>query len=161
MTQDFGHSLPSRSDAEAEVLVARSVDRARPRVTCPGYSAWTAGKRRPRHAPWRRLIHCALRGRKLAQFCATQLLSRRYFPKTHPSLSRPGQSLFRRRFLLCPYTRVSRRGVLGGAALLLDGFFTPRWSQKWEGFEKRRARSGKGTSLVVPPSHRNLLRFSA
>ncbi len=29
VTQDFGHRLPSRSDAEAEVLVARSVDRVR------------------------------------------------------------------------------------------------------------------------------------
>lgn len=29
VTQDFGHSLPSRSDAEAEVLVGRSVDRLR------------------------------------------------------------------------------------------------------------------------------------
>lgn len=29
VTQDFGHSLPSRSNAEAEILVARSVDRMR------------------------------------------------------------------------------------------------------------------------------------
>ena len=36
VTQDFGHSLPSRSDAEAEVLVARSVDRVRAQSRLPG-----------------------------------------------------------------------------------------------------------------------------
>ena len=36
VTQDFGHSLTSYSDAEAEVLVARSVDRARAQSHLPG-----------------------------------------------------------------------------------------------------------------------------
>jgi uncharacterized protein YkwD len=36
VTQDFGHSLPSRSDAEANVLVARSVDRVRARSHLSG-----------------------------------------------------------------------------------------------------------------------------
>ncbi|MGA9812809.1 MAG: CAP domain-containing protein [Terriglobales bacterium] len=36
VTQDFGHSLPSRSDAEAEVLVGRSVDRLRAQSHLPG-----------------------------------------------------------------------------------------------------------------------------
>jgi len=36
VTQDFGHSLPSRSDAEAELLVARSVDRVRAQSRLPG-----------------------------------------------------------------------------------------------------------------------------
>jgi uncharacterized protein YkwD len=36
VTQDFGHSLPSHSDAEAEVLVARSVDRVRAQSHLPG-----------------------------------------------------------------------------------------------------------------------------
>lgn len=35
VTQDFGHSLPSRSDAEAEVLVGRSVDRVRAQSHLP------------------------------------------------------------------------------------------------------------------------------
>jgi uncharacterized protein YkwD len=36
VTQDFGHSLPSRSDEEAEVLVGRSVDRIRAQARLPG-----------------------------------------------------------------------------------------------------------------------------
>ncbi len=36
VTQDFGHSLPSRSDTEAEVLVGRSVDRMRAQSHLPG-----------------------------------------------------------------------------------------------------------------------------
>ena len=36
VTQDFGHSLPSHSDAEAEVLVTRSVDRMRAQTHLPG-----------------------------------------------------------------------------------------------------------------------------
>ena len=36
VTQDFGHSLPSHSDAEAEVLVGRSVDRMRAQAHLPG-----------------------------------------------------------------------------------------------------------------------------
>lgn len=36
VTQDFGHSLPSRSDDEADVLVARSVDRIRAQAHLPG-----------------------------------------------------------------------------------------------------------------------------
>jgi uncharacterized protein YkwD len=36
VTQDFGHSLPSRSDDEADVLVARSVDRMRAKTRLPG-----------------------------------------------------------------------------------------------------------------------------
>ena len=35
VTQDFGHSLPSHSDDEADVLVARSVDRIRARTRLP------------------------------------------------------------------------------------------------------------------------------
>jgi uncharacterized protein YkwD len=35
VTQDFGHSLPSRSDEEAEVLVGRSVDRIRAQARLP------------------------------------------------------------------------------------------------------------------------------
>jgi cysteine-rich secretory family protein len=35
VTQDFGHSLPSRSDDEADVLVARSVDRMRAQTRLP------------------------------------------------------------------------------------------------------------------------------
>jgi uncharacterized protein YkwD len=35
VTQDFGHSLPSRSDDEADVLVARSVDRIRALTRLP------------------------------------------------------------------------------------------------------------------------------
>jgi uncharacterized protein YkwD len=36
VTQDFGHSVPSRSDDEAEVLVGRSVDRIRSEARLPG-----------------------------------------------------------------------------------------------------------------------------
>jgi uncharacterized protein YkwD len=36
VTQDFGHSLPNRSDTEAEVLVGRSVDRMRAQSRLPG-----------------------------------------------------------------------------------------------------------------------------
>ena len=36
VTQDFGHSLPTRSDDEAEVLVGRSVDRIRSHAHLPG-----------------------------------------------------------------------------------------------------------------------------
>ncbi len=36
VTQDFGHSLASRSDEEAEVLVGRSVDRIRAQARLPG-----------------------------------------------------------------------------------------------------------------------------
>ncbi len=36
VTQDFGHSLPSRSDDEAEVLVSRSIDRVRSQARLPG-----------------------------------------------------------------------------------------------------------------------------
>ncbi len=36
VTQDFGHSLPSRTDAEAEVLVGRSVDGMRAQSHLPG-----------------------------------------------------------------------------------------------------------------------------
>lgn len=36
VTQDFGHSLPSHSDDEADVLVARSVDRVRAKTHLPG-----------------------------------------------------------------------------------------------------------------------------
>jgi uncharacterized protein YkwD len=36
VTQDFGHSLPSRSDEEAEVLIGRSVDRIRAQSRLPG-----------------------------------------------------------------------------------------------------------------------------
>ncbi len=36
VTQDFGHSLPSHSDDEADVLVARSVDRMRSQTRLPG-----------------------------------------------------------------------------------------------------------------------------
>ena len=36
VTQDFGHSLPSHSDDEAEVLVGRSVDRIRAQARLPG-----------------------------------------------------------------------------------------------------------------------------
>ena len=36
VTQDFGHSLPSHSDDEAEVLVGRSVDRIRAQSRLPG-----------------------------------------------------------------------------------------------------------------------------
>jgi uncharacterized protein YkwD len=36
VTQDFGHSLPSHSDDEAEVLVGRSIDHIRSRSRLPG-----------------------------------------------------------------------------------------------------------------------------
>jgi uncharacterized protein YkwD len=36
VTQDFGHSLPTHSDDEAEVLVGRSVDRIRTQTRLPG-----------------------------------------------------------------------------------------------------------------------------
>ncbi len=36
VTQDFGHSLPSRSDDETEVLVGRSIDRIRSHARLPG-----------------------------------------------------------------------------------------------------------------------------
>src|SRR5713101_5790849 len=36
VTQDFGHSLPTHSDDEAEVLVGRSVDRIRAETRLPG-----------------------------------------------------------------------------------------------------------------------------
>ncbi len=36
VTQDFGHSLPSRSDDEAEVLIGRSIDRIRAQARLPG-----------------------------------------------------------------------------------------------------------------------------
>ena len=44
VTQDFGHSLPSRSDAEAEVLVARSVDRVRAQNHLPGLERMDGGE---------------------------------------------------------------------------------------------------------------------
>ena len=83
VTQDFGHSLPSRSDAEAEVLVARSVDRVRAQSSPARVSsAWTARKPLPRPAPWRKPIRCAPQGRERAQFCATPLPSRRSLPES-------------------------------------------------------------------------------
>jgi uncharacterized protein YkwD len=36
VTQDFGHSLPSHSDDEAEVLVGRSIDQTRAKARLPG-----------------------------------------------------------------------------------------------------------------------------
>lgn len=36
VTQDFGHSLPSRSDDEADVLIGRSIDRIRAQARLPG-----------------------------------------------------------------------------------------------------------------------------
>jgi uncharacterized protein YkwD len=36
VTQDFGHSLPTRSDEEAEVLIGRSVDQMRTHAGLPG-----------------------------------------------------------------------------------------------------------------------------
>jgi uncharacterized protein YkwD len=44
VTQDFGHSLPSRSDDEAEVLVGRSVDRIRSQARLPGLERMDSGE---------------------------------------------------------------------------------------------------------------------
>jgi uncharacterized protein YkwD len=37
VTQDFGHSLPSRSDDEVEVLVGRNIDQMRAKARMPGF----------------------------------------------------------------------------------------------------------------------------
>jgi uncharacterized protein YkwD len=44
VTQDFGHSLPSHSDEEAEVLVGRSVDRMRAQTRLPGLERMDSGE---------------------------------------------------------------------------------------------------------------------
>jgi uncharacterized protein YkwD len=52
VTQDFGHSLPSHSDEEAEVLVGRSVDRMRAQTRLPGLERMDSGEA-SEPAPWR------------------------------------------------------------------------------------------------------------
>jgi uncharacterized protein YkwD len=44
VTQDFGHSLPSRSDDEVDVLVGRSVDRIRALARLPGLERMDGGE---------------------------------------------------------------------------------------------------------------------
>jgi uncharacterized protein YkwD len=44
VTQDFGHSLPSRSDDEVDVLVGRSVDRIRAQARLPGLERMDGGE---------------------------------------------------------------------------------------------------------------------
>jgi uncharacterized protein YkwD len=44
VTQDFGHSLPSHSNQEAEVLVGRSVDQIRAQARLPGLQRMDSGE---------------------------------------------------------------------------------------------------------------------
>jgi uncharacterized protein YkwD len=52
VTQDFGHSLPSRSEEKAEVLVGRAWTACGHRLTSPVCSAWTTAKPPTQPAPW-------------------------------------------------------------------------------------------------------------
>ena len=121
VTQDFGHSLPSRSDAEAEVLVGRSVDRMRAQSHLPGLQRMD-GKEAASTA-------CAMaeadslrtpgpRARAVLRYTTSepQVRSRECSPGDQGSVTRR----FRRRLLLRPYTNLSHGGVLGCTSLLLD-----------------------------------------
>ena len=113
VTQDFGHSLPTYSDDEAEVLVGRSVDRLRAQTHLPGLQRMDgreAASMACAMAEADSLRTPAPKARAVFRYTTSQP---QIIPENASQPIKTRSQFFRGRLLLCPHPRVSHRHVLG------------------------------------------------